>query len=89
MQIANFIPNNPDLLFVELIFQPNNKFDDKLVPTNMGYVRFLSSNLDQTLKDKCVIFCDGFIRNYAKEQMKIGEGYYIRMNILDVISILD
>ncbi len=87
--VNDYIPIADDQIMVEVIYEKENKYSDKMIPTNFGYVRFLSRNLRQDLKGVCVLFCDGFIRNIEREQIKIGNKFYTRLHVSDIISIFN
>lgn len=87
--MINFVPENDNVLFVEVIFEKAHKFTTTLTATNTGYVRFVSKNLEkENLIGVAVVFCDGFIKNYKREKIKLDGVDYIRLNIKDVISFL-
>jgi len=84
-----FIPKKDDELYLEPIFKFQSQFSVDKELTNKGFVRFMSANIEEDLKDICVMFSDGFIRNYHQEKVTINGKDYIKININDIISVLN
>jgi len=88
--INDFVIANDDWLFVEPIYEKENKFATKETLTNKGYIRFTSENLEKrNLKGIAVVFCDGFIKTFNRECVTVDGNSYLRMTLKDIIAFLD